>query len=584
MFRKKTLLLGIFITIISCLFYIIYSNYKLNFFENFELKTYDLRYKLRGQIKKDFDVVIVGIDEKSLNAIGKWPWKRDVHASLIKKLNAYGVYSYYKENKIKKDITKDLLEEIVKLDLEEDYIFAKEIKEAGNIVIGTYNIKDKSDLAAIKNLSQSRYYLSSRYYNIAGILSDYHHLKRTGKRIYQPERVYKIMPPIDIIAKHAFGMAPYEIGEAQMDGVCRGLPVATYEEYSGAYFPPLYLLAYLRSKNLNIRDNVVLDVKKSKVKIYKDKGKKEILKEVRTDKNGYQILNFYGKTYTFDYTPYIDIIENRAEKEKFKDKIVLVGYTDTAKGLYDLRATPFDAITPGVEIHSTAVQNIIDGKFVSRWEVWQNLLLILISSVFITLLLSNKRLSIISENLFTIFFIVAYIVFVYVMLIYYGKWIDTFYPLVVFTFIYLALLFINYFTEGMEKKNIKNAFEHYTSHELLDQVINNPNMLKLGGERKEVTSFFSDIKNFTSLSEKMQAENLVEFLNEYLTAMTKIIIKYNGYIDKYEGDAIMASFGAFGYLENHAELALKAALESQEKLNELRNIWKWDQMRDLTIQ
>lgn len=612
MIRKKTLYIGLFFTLFFSLFYLFYSNKKINFFEYFELKTYDIRYKIRGKKNKNFDVVIVGIDEKSLLKIGKWPWKRDIHAKLISKLNKMGaksigfdisfteeavskdlynyrenlkqnVYENYKLGKLDRDVTREILQEIAKLKLDEDYIFAEEIKNAENIVIGTYNIKNKTDIKEIENISLENYYLKSRYYNIKGVLEKHIEYKKFGIKSFNPEMVYKIIPPIDIIAKNSFGTAPYEIGEPYVDGVCRGLPITTYEEYSDFYFPPLYILVFLSANNLNIKDNVILNIEKSYLAIYKDVEKKELLLKMPTDKNGYQILNFYGKHNSFEYISYIDILNDEVDESKIKDKIIMVGYTDTAKGLYDLRSTPFDSITPGVAVHATAIQNMIDANSIIRWETWQNFFIVIIFCILITFLLSAKKINMLLENLISAILIILYTFFSYYMFSVKNIWIDLFYPLVSFSFIYFILLLINYLTEGLEKKKIKSAFEHYTSRELIEKVLNNPKMLKLGGERKEVTAFFSDIANFTSISENMDPEYLIEILNEYLGIMTKIIIKHNGYIDKYEGDAIMASFGAFGYLENHAELACKTAIEYQKELEKLREKWKKEKKPEIHV-
>lgn len=603
MLRQKTFLIGLILSIILSMFYIVYSYKKINFFEYFELKTYDARYKLRGERIKEFDVCIIGIDEKSLLTIGKWPWKRDVHAKLIEKLNSMGaksigfdvsfteeaisqelynyrenlkqvIYDNYKLGNITKELTVQLLTDVNSLKLDEDYVFADEIRKAKNIVIGTYNIKNKTDIESIKHLNFTNLYAKNRYYNILGVLEKHMEYEKFGIESFKPEKVYKIMPPIDIITESSFGTAPYEIGEPYIDGVCRGLPIATYEEYTDFYFPPLYILVFLSANNLNIKDNVVLDIKKSKLKIYSDYNKKKLAYEVPIDKNAHQLLNFYGKHNNFEYISYIDILNDNVKSEKIKDKIIMVGYTDTAKGLYDLRATPFDSNTPGVELHATAIQNLIDKNHIKRLETWQNLLLMIISYAFIVYLLSSKRINLFLENIIVIIYIVLYTMFVYFLFNIKGMWIDIFYPLTSYSFMFFILLFTNYITEGIEKRKIKNAFEHYTSKELIEEVLENPEMLKLGGERKKVTAFFTDIADFTTMSESMKPEDLIEVLNEYLTIMTKIVIKQNGYIDKYIGDSIMASFGTFGYLENHEEYACNAAILYQEELKKMRKKWK----------
>ena len=131
----------------------------------------------------------------------------------------------------------------------------------------------------------------------------------------------------------------------------------------------------------------------------------------------------------------------------------------------------------------------------------------------------------------------------------------------------LTILSMNYFVERSEKSNIRHAFSHYVTSSVVNQILSQPEKLKLGGERKELSVFFSDIEGFASISERLEIEKLVSLLNEYLTAMTdNIILEHHGMLDKYEGDAIMAIFGAPMDIKNHALQACLAALDNQETL------------------
>lgn len=599
--RKKTFLLGIIITIFFTLTFFLYRNLQnINIFEVFEFKTLDSRYKVRGEIKKDFDVVIIGIDEKSLNLIGKWPWKRDIHGDLVRKLNEYGVKSigfdvsfteaaaskellkyksdlkakiggYYKDKSIEKEVAIDLLKEIKKLDLSEDLSFAKALKETGNVSIGTYLNVDKGNLT--DEILENRTYLKSRYENIDGILDELKERQRTGERRFKTENPYKVIPPVEIIGQFAYGVAPFDVGKPNADGLFRTIPLAVLEEYTGLYFPPLYLLVYLNAYDYTLKDNVVLNVRDGTVEFYKNASKKEgYIFTIPANKDGYQRLNFYGGNNTFKSVSYIDVINGDANKEDLKGKIVLVGYTDTAKGLYDLRATPFSPNSAGVEIHATAIQNLIDRSFMIRWEIGPHILILFIYGLLLTLPLVIKKLKFVEANLVAITIIFSYVLFSQ-MLFSKGIWVDMFYPLVSYFFLYLTLTIVNYFDEEKEKRKVKNAFKHYTSPALIDELMKNPDKLKLGGEKKNLTMFFSDIEGFTTISESMGPEELVEFLNEYLSIMTKIIFKYNGMVDKYEGDAIMAVFGAPVELKEHALMSCYAALEYQEELTKLRAKW-----------
>ena len=224
MLRKRTLIVGIILTFLLTLLYLTYQSSMTlrNMFDMFEFKTVDLRYQLRGEIKKDFEVVIIGIDEKSLNEIGKWPWRRDVHADLVKKLKDLGVKSigfdvsftedavpkylteykanlktqvlkYYRENKIDKEAALTIATEINKLDLSEDLTFAKAIKDVGKVVIGTYNIIEKEENITEEVLNNNTY-MKYMYNNFGeGLIEQIYEVQRVGERSFQPHRIYKII-------------------------------------------------------------------------------------------------------------------------------------------------------------------------------------------------------------------------------------------------------------------------------------------------------------------------------------------------------------------------------------------------------
>jgi adenylate cyclase len=140
-----------------------------------------------------------------------------------------------------------------------------------------------------------------------------------------------------------------------------------------------------------------------------------------------------------------------------------------------------------------------------------------------------------------------------------------------------------YMTEEQEKKKVKGAFQHYLSPEVIDQVLDNPDQLRLGGQRKELTVFFSDVRGFTTISETLTPEKLSELMNEYFTPMTGIVLRSKGVLDKYIGDAIMAFWGAPLEMENHADVAAGAAIEMLYALDKLRLDFKKKGLPDIDI-
>lgn len=622
MVRMKYIFIYVIFALLLTAGYYIYSNISLRdiaedkdhnrFFEYLELKTLDTRFKVRGVNKNQKDVVIIGIDEKSLNKIGKWPWRRDIHGQLVDILSSNGVKAigfdisftepaltkemseyqeglkstvlkYYKENRLEKEVALEMAKKILSYSTNEDEVFANSLARAGNVSIGTYNILQADETIMTEELINNITYRKSHYSMVDGVVPAMKFMLFSGESSFAPFKVHKIFPPVQIIGESCFGVASYEVGKPEIDGNVRKIPAVIMEESTSAYFAPMYLMVYLNAFGYTITDNVVLNIYDSKIEIYKNGAeKKDKIMTISTDKNGFQMLNFYGPKETFKYISYLDIIEGRYDKEELKGKIALIGYTDTAKGLYDMRATPFDPNMAGIEIHATAIQNIIDNNFMRRLEVWQNVLVMMAVLFIMILIFSFKKINFVVRNGAALSLIIIYVVAVQAVFNT-GVWVELFYPVFSLFVLYLVATITNYYGEEVEKKKIKHAFKHYTSPELIEELMKNPDKLKLGGERKNLTVFFSDVAGFTSMSENMEPEKLVELLNEYLSVMTDIILKNKGMVDKYEGDAIMAVFGAPVYIEEHAEYACITALEHQRELQKMRNSWKERGLPQLSV-
>ncbi len=304
---------------------------------------------------------------------------------------------------------------------------------------------------------------------------------------------------------------------------------------------------------------------------------------VSLDQKGRALLRFRGPSGT--HTSFsaaailqstIRIMNNEAagpvEPEEFRDKIVLIGFS--APGLMDLRSSPVDSVYPGVEIHATLADNLLSGDFISeasvKYVVLLALLFSLLAGLTIITLDSVWLLGLSTCGLVSVPVIIGFAAYSR------GYWL----PIVVLeaTLILTVLVALTgrYILEGRQKKFIKNAFSQYLSPIFIEELIRNPERLKLGGERRVLSIFFSDLQGFTGLSEKMDPENLTTFLNHYLSAMTDIIHEEGGTVDKYEGDAIIAFWNAPLDIPDHAARAVCAALRCQAKLDEMQpELKKW---------
>jgi adenylate cyclase len=252
--------------------------------------------------------------------------------------------------------------------------------------------------------------------------------------------------------------------------------------------------------------------------------------------------------------------------EVFKDSYVFFGYS--APGLLDLRPTPLSRVYPGVEIHATCIDDLLTASFLRQPPAWvvtvTTLLLGLLSGALVAL--SRKaRQSLLAFGLFLPAPVLA--AFAAYPL---GWWWPLVGPEATVATALVGGIILNYATEGRQKAFLKRAFKHYLGAEVIDEIIANPARLRLGGEKRELTLFFSDIEKFSSFSEKLDPETLTSLLNEYLTDMTDIILEEGGYLDKYIGDAIVAFWNAPAPQSDHTVRAIRAALRCQRKLAERR--------------
>lgn len=306
------------------------------------------------------------------------------------------------------------------------------------------------------------------------------------------------------------------------------------------------------------------------------------ISEIPVAKNGGMYIRYQNDLYR--YVPYSakDILQAQMALERgqecnfdlntFEDSYVFFGL-DTP-GLFDICATPVSPNFQGVGVHICQLDTILNGYYLRDVPVLLVLLLILLCAAFGALMgeysIHGKFSSLFAHIGILILGLLVFLFLSYALFIK-GIILPVTSPLISIIVAFAACLFKNYRTEGKQRRYLKHAFSQYLSPAVIDRLIENPEMLKLGGEKREISVYFSDIQNFTSIAEKLTPEELTEFLNTYLSAMTDIILAHGGTIDKYEGDAIIAFWNAPTYQGNHAKLALETAMECQEKLAQMRN-------------
>ncbi|HMU74174.1 MAG TPA: adenylate/guanylate cyclase domain-containing protein [Elusimicrobiota bacterium] len=272
-----------------------------------------------------------------------------------------------------------------------------------------------------------------------------------------------------------------------------------------------------------------------------------------------------GSPSPYRYYSYADVLSGRTDPDAFKNKIVIV--CGTATGLFDTTAVPNLRNFPGPEIHANLIDNLLNGTYLRAPPVWVSLPVILLLGLAVGPWLAGLKTKRGAAAVFAILigyyalcqfgFNRFYYVFNFVV------------PLVALLASYGTMLFRRLLTEEKEKRRIKSMFGQYVSPKVIDILIRDSSRMKLGGEERHVTLFFSDIAGFTTVSEKLTPQELVEVLNDYLSTMTDVILDLDGTLDKFIGDAIMAFWNAPLDQPKHALLACRAAVGQMALLPEL---------------
>lgn len=272
--------------------------------------------------------------------------------------------------------------------------------------------------------------------------------------------------------------------------------------------------------------------------------------------------------------------EEKKLKSIIQDSICIIGLT--APGTHDYNPIPQESTYPMVGTHANVLNSILSEKFIKKIPNLYNLLILLIIGSILSIslsYLSSLAGFIVAFTLIIIFILIA------IYLFNLGLWIDMASPLLFMVLSYLGITSFKFANEEKEKKWIKNVFSKYVAKEVIEEIIKDPTKLKLGGKRATISVLFSDIRSFTTYSEKRQPEEVVNILNEYLDEMTKIIFQNQGTLDKYVGDEIMAIFGAPKELtpEVSAQKAILTALAMMEKLHNLQEKWQKEGKEPLDI-
>jgi adenylate cyclase len=382
--------------------------------------------------------------------------------------------------------------------------------------------------------------------------------------------------------------------EQDPDGTIRG-KVLTMRT-GNSYFPALSLKAFLVASNMNVTPQFEINAATGRKEIVKmevtNNETGEPVFNIPVDGKGSLLLNYAGPQKMYPYLSFADLVsdspdatveqrvwdhsdkkwklqERKVKKAEFiKDKIFVVGAT--AIGIYDLRVTPFEENYPGAETHLNAIDNMVSRKFFRALPDERVYMPIALAIVGLTLSVALTYLGALAGLLLSAGTLISVTWYDQHYLFNKGMVVTVLWPVFLVSFLYVALTFYRYLTEERGKKELRQTFQKYVSPAIVEEILAHPKNIELGGKKTNLTVFFSDVRGFTTISEKLDPRALSDLLNSYLTPMTEIVFKNQGTLDKYMGDAIMAFFGAPISYKDHAKYGCRAALHSLKKLTELQ--------------
>ncbi len=533
-----------------------------------ELKASDLRMYARPGRKPLGVVAIAAVDDKSIAELGRWPWPRSTMGRLVDALRDYRVkvvgFDIFFSERDDDDIQREQIAQRLRaeglspaaiastLGEGHDLRFAKALRTQGMTVLGFpfashqfVNAEAAQQNAGYVTALQTPPPLA---YGMV--------LKAAGR----PAPILTAdayLPPIQPLLQAAKGTAYVDI-DSDADGVMRS--ELTVVHFHNRYCVPLFMALVSE-----YRDQAPLSLGLGPAGVTSVAIGDE---RVPVDEMGRMMVDFRGGESAFPRYSVTDIVNHRLPADALAKKIVLVGVT--GHGLGDRVVTPVGADYPAVEIHANAIDNVLQETFVRRSEssageeqVGALVLGLAISAAAATL-------SAVWSFLMLLILAGGYFLYAQARLWLDGSLVGVVFPLAAVMLTYVLLASFRYATEGREKRFIRHAFEHYLHPHVIASLMDDPQGLRLGGERRHLSILFSDIMNFTSRAERSEAEALVALLNTYTNAMARLIFESRGVLDKLMGDGIMAFWGAPEEIENPSRKAIDCALAMLDELGRLR--------------
>jgi len=522
--------------------------------------TKNLFFDTNKKVYGSDDILLVVIDAKTVEKY-RWPWKRENYCKIFEYLN------YAKPKLIVYDA---IITTLDKENIESDRKFFRTLKKFNNLIVGfmprfvkweNSEIGDRIDIKFANKFGLNVLDKSTKtpdlYKSIMSFPDEYFNsVKNIGS--------VSILP----------GFINGNISNWAVDEVYRNHEYIF--RYKGAYYPSFALKSYLM---LNDNPQIILTDKKLSF------SEKDL--SINQKKTYYQTItplrfyNLYDTGYSHKNYSAVDVIDSynsilsgkkpKLDPEIFKNKIVVIGANVPAgTGLNDNKNTSISVNHPGVDIQATAIDNIIHNDFLKVVPNWLNNLIAVLGMI---LVYAYIRFCNLQRSILSTFLIIIGYLIISTLCFYNCVVINVITPIMMFVLTTIIAYTHKFVLENKSKEKVKSAMGKYISQDVMKRVIQDIDNLGLGGKRANVTVLFSDIRGFTSMSEQMSPQQVSEILNEYFTEMEPIITRYNGVINKFIGDAVMAIFGEPIQDKNHPQNAVKCAYAMLQKVKELQKKW-----------
>lgn len=560
---------------------------------------YDQRFNVMRKPLKNPEnkIVVVDIDERSLQAVGQWPWDRFTLGKLVEQLEAYGVIIAGFDITFpepQRNSMQDLLTRVDVDTLEEDFVARmRDIESA--LDADTYMANALASPAMDTVLAISFNPVQEVEY---GVLPE--SIVRIDESVADRVRLQEMAgftANIPVLQENAGG-AGIMNQLPDVDGIIRRVPLVV--RYKNQLYPTLALemaRLYFFEDSFELVTYPVGGVEQVEgIRIGRDAGQYELATDARAQVLvpyvGRSVLSGEGQ---YPYVSAIDVLNGTADPELLENALVLVG--TTATGMFDLRSTPLEAVYPGVEVHANILNGILDSFVVQDIAaggqsdvqsaldgidlrsqapfpfkpVWED------GAILVTLLLTGIVLSFVLPVLGPgMLGLAAFFLSVAAVWSNFALWasakMDLSLTLILLLIILLSVVNMAYgfLSERLTRQTIKGMFDQYVPPAHIDAMLENPEAYTFSGESREMTVLFADIRDFTTVSESLTATELKQLLNEFFTPVTSIIFDNNGTVDKYVGDMVMAFWGAPLEDKNHRNNAVTAALAILDKVEQLR--------------